>query len=239
MIVYETLKRVPAGTKLYSPICGEVESFKLGTQDEFDAITVFTKGGDEIYFYKDGRYCESGEVLLFPSRENRDWEKFAESLKPVYEVGKLYYFEMQEYDDTLKIIGKLEDKNEEEDSLTFGYQLVMNVERFDTDQAFDLHISIHPELRPATEEECEHFKNAMGRWANSKKEHKFKTFDEVLVRKRDSDGWLPALYCRKDGVVHRVFVITLGIVGNFANCTQYKGHEHLAYTNNPETDLPF
>ena len=237
--IYEILKGVPSGTKLYSPMCGEIEFNGLAANKKsVEAIWTNNSNG-EYSFDKFGRWMEKGEVMLFPSKEMRDWQKFAEQIKPRFELGKLYFFTEEDEDGVLNIIGELIGKNEGEDTLTFGNQLEIDVENFVTDQAFNLRISAHKELREATEEECQHFKNAKERWKSSFKAHEFKTFENVLVRKKDSDVWLPALYCRKDGGVHRVFLITLGYVGNFANCIPFEKHEHLAFTADPEDTLPF
>ena len=237
--IYEILKGVPSGTKLYSPMCGEIEFNGLAANKKsVEAIWTNNSNG-EYSFDKFGRWMEKGEVMLFPSKEMRDWQKFAEQMKPRFELGKMYFFTEEDEDGVLNIIGELIGKNEGEDTLTFGNQLEIDVENFVTDQAFNLRISAHKELREATEEECQHFKNAKERWKSSFKAHEFKTFENVLVRKKDSDVWLPALYCRKDGGVHRVFLITLGFVGNFVNCIPFEKHEHLAFTADPEDTLPF
>ena len=237
--IYEILKGVPSGTKLYSPMCGEIEFNGLAANKKsVEAIWTNNSNG-EYSFDKFGRWMEKGEVMLFPSKEMRDWQKFAEQMKPRFELGKMYFFTEEDEDGVLNIIGELIGKNEGEDTLTFGNQLEIDVENFVTDQAFNLRISAHKELREATEEECQHFKNAKERWKSSFKAHEFKTFENVLVRKRDSDVWSPALYCRKDGGVHKVFLITLGFVGNFVNCIPFEKHEHLAFTADPEDTLPF
>ncbi len=71
MDIAKILKNVPKGTKLYSPIFGEVELCEV--DGEFIRInyTGFTAG-----FYSDGKYNKNGECMLFPSRENRDWDNF-------------------------------------------------------------------------------------------------------------------------------------------------------------------
>ena len=70
------LKDCPKGTKLYSPIFGEVEFEKIGSNKE-DAI-VITKGVITSSFTKEGFYYadKSEECLLFPSKDQRDWSKF-------------------------------------------------------------------------------------------------------------------------------------------------------------------
>ena len=71
MDIAEILKNVPKGTKLYSPIFGEVEL------NEVDSIFIYIKHDDFIArFHSDGKYTKNGECVLFPSRENRDWNTF-------------------------------------------------------------------------------------------------------------------------------------------------------------------
>ena len=70
------LKDCPKGTKLYSPIFGEVDFEKIRSDDE-NAI-VITKGDVTASFTKEGFYYAdlSEECLVFPSKEQRDWSKF-------------------------------------------------------------------------------------------------------------------------------------------------------------------
>ena len=73
----EILKDCPEGTKLYSPIYGDVELVKVIQADEYPIqIKLDNNSTDE--FTKDGRIFEdyNGECMLFPSREQRDWGKF-------------------------------------------------------------------------------------------------------------------------------------------------------------------
>lgn len=79
MNLIEKLKNAPKGTKLYSPIFGEVEFEKIVD----DCIFVVIKDEDESSyrygygFYSDGKYNHNGECVLFPSKENRDWNNFS------------------------------------------------------------------------------------------------------------------------------------------------------------------
>lgn len=75
--IAEILKDCPKGTKLYSPLFGNV------TLEEVDtSITVPIKVIDSLNFYncftKTGLYYNrtNAECLLFPSSEMRDWTKF-------------------------------------------------------------------------------------------------------------------------------------------------------------------
>ena len=74
----EILKYCPEGTKLYSPVYGDVELVKVHLHDENLPIEVKLQCNTFDCFSKDGRiFTEfNGECILFPSREQRDWSKF-------------------------------------------------------------------------------------------------------------------------------------------------------------------
>ena len=71
------LKNCPAGTKLYSPIWGEIYFEKVCDGEKYP-ITTNTKGSCIATFTKEGLHYadEDGECVLFPSKEQRDWNKF-------------------------------------------------------------------------------------------------------------------------------------------------------------------
>ena len=69
------LKYKPNGRRLYSPIFGEC-TFCCVREDTND-ICVKKHNGVIEYFNSEGLYFTLGEVMLFPSKEMRDWEKFS------------------------------------------------------------------------------------------------------------------------------------------------------------------
>ena len=75
----EILKDCPVGTKLYSPIYGDVEFLQV-LEDSKEDYQIDVKLSDNTIdnFTKDGRINAeyNGECILFPSREQRDWSKF-------------------------------------------------------------------------------------------------------------------------------------------------------------------
>ena len=76
MNIAEILKSVPKGTKLYSPVCGELSFVTINDNNTFPIIC-----GNECSTYsftKEGKYVDvpNGECVLFPSKENKDWSKF-------------------------------------------------------------------------------------------------------------------------------------------------------------------
>ena len=321
--IYDILKDEERGTELYTPICGRVwHSGMANDKDSAKAIWTEDEAGREHFFDKNGKVSKEGEVLLFPSNEMRDWNKFfkkgdvlvhrngdvhvifegfkdncytrfkckhylwkeyfedyskeksemitflfkkvsddeaktyintlekhfggklnretLEIEKPVFEIGKLYVFIEEDEDGELAIIGELIAKNESEDTLTFGNQYEIETENFVTDQAFDLRISVHDELREATENEVELFNKHYAIWKKEKEARKqpaFKTFDKVLVRCGKGFKWLPAFFIRDRGedFASRYNVLPLhsGKPADFEHCIPYEGHEYLAFTSDP------
>lgn len=74
--IYEILKGMPDGTPLYTPLCGNVE-FTSVTEDKEKAEAIWTEDKNGEYsFDKKGICMKGGEVLIFPSKEMRDWSKF-------------------------------------------------------------------------------------------------------------------------------------------------------------------
>lgn len=330
--IYEILKDEEYGTELYTSKCGRVwYSGMANDKDSAKAIWTEDEAGREHFFDKNGKIYKEGEILLFPSKEMRDWSKFfkkgdvlvhrngdihvifegfkdnrytrfkgkhylwkecfedynkevsemitftfrkasddeaktyintlekflggklnretLEIEKPAkltFEIGKLYVFREEDEDGELTIIGELIDKNESEDTLTFGNQYEIENEKFVTDQTFDLRISVNKELREATENEVELFNKHYAIWKKEKEvkeQPDFKTFDKVLVRCGKGFKWLPAFFVRDRGedFASRYNVLPLhsGKAADFTQCIPYEGHENFAFTDYDFVDLPF
>lgn len=81
----------PNGIRLYSPIFGEC-AFCYVREDTND-ICVKKYNGVIEYFNYEGLYFAHGEVMLFPSKEMRDWSKFFNKgdVLVCYEGKKPYY----------------------------------------------------------------------------------------------------------------------------------------------------
>lgn len=180
------------------------------------------------------------------AKKGKRWDvdkKQIVDLKPAFEIGKLYVFREEDEDGELAIIGELIDKNESEDTLTFGNQYEIENEKFVTDQTFDLRISVNKELREATELEVELFNKHYDIWKNGKEQPAFKTFDKVLVRCGRGFNWLPAFFVRDRGedFASRYNVLPLhsGKAADFTQCIPYEGHENFAFTDYDFVDLPF
>ena len=299
--IVDILKDKPVGLKFYSNTFGYI-SFNGVHKDK---VYFFSEDTNAHSVKPNGKMYDGGECIIFPSKEMRDWGKFAwkkgdvlagafgvlcifekwanadytkfdskfvtqknrgitfetedwykvtnkavikqyisdieednggklnlttlviekPKKKPVFELGKLYVFNEEDEDGELTIIGKLIGKNEIEDTLTFGNQYEIGNEKFVAAQAFDLRISIHEELREATEGEAITFHEAYTIWEKSKKQSAFKPFDKVLVRDSESDKWRANLfgYIDKDEYYHCVYA-------NWVYCIPYIGNESLLGT---------
>ena len=73
------LKDCPEGTKFYSTIFGEVEFVRVYQNNSVDFIIEIKLSDNSIdSVTTDGRLYEefNGECILFPSKDQRDWDKF-------------------------------------------------------------------------------------------------------------------------------------------------------------------
>lgn len=221
---------------------------------------LWKENNDTEHFYKNERLLTSdfqkagkddAQTYINTIEERLDGKLNRETLeieKPAFEIGKLYVFNEQDEDGELTIIGKLIGKNESEDTLSFGNQYEIENEKFVTDQAFDLRISVHEELREATEGEAVTFQEACTLWEKSKEKKRkeqppFKPFDKVLVRIGGKCKWIPAFFVRDRGEDfawrYNVLPLHRGNPADFTACILYEGNEHLAFTDCDIENLPF
>lgn len=109
----QVLKDCPKGVKLYSPIFGEVEFEGVAPTER---IIINTKNGDEDlswFVCRDGKaydFAKNGEVMLFPSKDQRDWSKFNPNLKPKFKVGHRIVDIVRKNNHTYKVLEVLEDR---------------------------------------------------------------------------------------------------------------------------------
>lgn len=74
--IAEILKDKPNGTKLYADAFGEL-SFDAVVSNKDEIIFTKNKVNTSWCFYNDGKYSKYGESILVPSKEMRNWSKFA------------------------------------------------------------------------------------------------------------------------------------------------------------------
>jgi len=223
----------------YNKEVSEMECFEDYNKEVSEMITfTFRKASDD----EAKTYINTLEKFL-GGKLNRETLEIEKPAKLTFEIGKLYVFREEDEDGELTIIGELIDKNESEDTLTFGNQYEIENEKFVTDQTFDLRISVNKELREATGNEVELLNKHYDIWKNGKEQPAFKTFDKVLVRCGKGFKWLPAFFVRDrgDDFASRYNVLPLhsGKAADFTQCIPYEGHENFAFTDYDFVDLPF
>lgn len=123
----------PVNTKLWSPLFGDVYTSSICSED---TIIVVNHHAESSSFYNNGKYFNhaEAELLLFPSKEMRDWSKFAWKKGDVLvnSLGfKLFFDRWANYDYT-RFFGKV---NLLEDSFSYEtekYTLASKEETLDT-----------------------------------------------------------------------------------------------------------
>ena len=91
----EILKDCPKGTKLYSTIYGCVEFDYIQEDCEYPIVIRAPKYDNREIITSDGRMHKDyeGECTLFPSREQRDWNKWVCPKKPRFDPKTLKAFD--------------------------------------------------------------------------------------------------------------------------------------------------
>ena len=221
------LKHCPEGTKLYSPIYGEVVLDSVQSKSIYTLAKTNNGATLVVEFTRLGRlYYEfsNAECVLFPSKDQRDWNKFRIPTKKgdvIMFNGQVPCLVTGDYSQNKKkwVCGLLEDGD------------------FCTN-------FIHPsEWCPcfytfATEEVKDKLFEAMDKagytWDGEilkKKEPQFKPFEKVLVRDSELEEWRCTFYSHfnSKGVYHHNTVS-----GAYVMCIPFEGNEHLVgTTKNP------
>ena len=74
----EILKDCPKGTKLWSPIWGDIT---FETINAFDGLVYVLKHKGVHIILDNGKFDADGECIIFPSKDQRDWSKFKAPIK--------------------------------------------------------------------------------------------------------------------------------------------------------------
>lgn len=221
MNLVEILKEVPIGTKLYSPLLGDVYLKEVNDilPDDYP-ITVFADEDTVQSFCKDGRCFIGypGECVLFPSKDNRDWNTFN-----FLKAGDIIVC-----DDVIHLM-------KSNDAILCSYDRVFK--RFYGGS----HFSVPKHWLSADKNQRQELFEAIT--CNGYKYHpedislekikvgcSFKPFDKVLVRYEDSQKWNTDIFRRyvldKSGPYYDCFC------GNYPQCILYEGNEDLFETTN-------
>lgn len=203
--IAEILKDKLENTKLYSPLFGDVYFYYVGN----DLIKVKHHGGRIAVLFDNGRYYDypESELLLFPSKEMRDWSKFAWKKGDVLisDCGFMCIFKEWASDDYTKFNGCYFDgmPNTEtakcsklDDNTAYGY-------------IRDIENKCGGKLNLETLEiEKSEFKDGDIIKMTWDSEHKmivdlpknceFKPFDKVICRDSDADIWKASFFSHYD-----------------------------------------
>ena len=130
--IADILKDKPQGTKLYTDAFGELKLERVKV-NEVDAIYTKNKTSTLYCFYNDGKYNKNGEPVLVPSKEMRDWNKFAWKKGDVL-VSKDYNKEVifdKWYDDTYtNFYGKHRLDSENKNNIKYNDALLCTTARY-------------------------------------------------------------------------------------------------------------
>lgn len=220
--IAEILKDKPKRTKLYTDAFGELSIEDIDTEDKM-GITLLCNDGDDLYFYNDGRYSLYGVPILFPSKEMRDWRKFAWKKGDVL-VGmkQRVIFEKFINEDYTKFQGKYSLSTDEDKTLIID----RNYYTEDFSKIKD---------RGNIKNYFEKLEERLGGKLNRETleiepaQPEFKPFDYVLSNDNDDNEWVLCQFSHIDKKGSTVFV-----GGNYADkgkvILPYKGNEYLLGT---------
>ena len=126
------LKHCPKGTKLYSPIYGEVTLYSVNNRRIDVIATNYSNETTHIEFSHLGRLIlgySNAECVLFPSKDQRDWSKFE---APWYKKDKFDPTTLKAFDKVLVRDERIECwrcafySHQRKDSTSFRYATTAN-----------------------------------------------------------------------------------------------------------------
>lgn len=225
--IAEILKDCSKGTKLYTPLFGEVTFGK----DEKYSIIVYKLDGIKTSFTEEGHYTAypNSECVLFPSSEMRDWTKF-------FKRGDV----VRSIDDGAQAVFK----GWESDDYTSFYASIVHhaeVDEWDEDIVFAVE-SFYKECeefaRGFIVDAEEHYNGKYNpdtlRVEPVKPECPFMPFDKVLVRDDDEKKWRASLFAYYDENAKYPYVCIPYV---HTQCIPYNEHTaHLLGTTDPYTE---
>ena len=222
MNIARILKYCPKGTKLYSTIHGEVALRKVYDENSYPyPIYVDIDSTRYESFTKEGQLYENeGECILFPSKNQKEWNKFRIPVKR----GDI----MMHTDGSCPFIASGE-------TITSYPKAVCGISGIFT--IGDNNIWTSEFYIPASIEAMRKLFNKMKkagyRWNSETLELekiekvKFKPFDKVLVRNVEHVEWRISLFSSYSNETYKYKCIN----GNYKYCIPYEGNEHLVGTN--------
>lgn len=223
--IAEILKDMPGGTKLWTPVLGEVVFNSVDYDDKTYPIPV--RGTDELTyrFTRYGRYytIEGAEMLLFPSKDMRDWSKFfkegdvlentTDNVFPKYVIFKKFV------DDKYTTFEATNGIVISDEPVGYSIQNTLSYSKVeDEDKALEIKKKIQKIVTK---------KSAIS---------ELQPFDKVLVRDFDEQMWMPTLFgffCQDEGEEFPYETVH----GAYKCCIPYdEKTKHLLGTTDPYTE---
>lgn len=258
--IINIILRPARGTKLYSPICGDLfidhldddeDLIYCRTHDDNDVVYVFTADGR--LYDKNGGASDYGECLLFPSKDLRQWDviQFEDGDVVVVEEHDIRYDKPQQY------IMIFEKCDWSDGTIYFHVMKIANSDDW-CGKKSTFCVLINPyasrvSCRAACQHEVLEINQALRehhlQWNDEKKcvepvqennekpvaQFKFEPFDKVLVRDRDSEMWNPSLFAElREYSEDKFGVIDIGFPAFYRQCIPYNDDtKHLLGTSKP------
>jgi hypothetical protein len=229
MNIAEILKYCPKGTKLYSLVHGEVTLEEIKSDVTYP-IKVALNDKISTYYTKDGLFfIKCGECVLFPSKTQRDWNKFRIPIKrgdvmmkidgtsPFIATGEMYNDISPKYICGINSLGNFQiDLNKEGWTSTFYIPASEEARK----ELF-IKMGIAGYTWNTNTLELEKIENKL-------KKQEFKLFDKVLVRDEPSQKWAINLFSYYDEEDEAYPYVCLN--ERYLYCIPYEGNEHLLGT---------
>ena len=224
--IAEILKDMPQGTKLWTPICGEVVLLDIGLSDLYP-IVVRDSSLMKYSFTKKGTYYEQkgAEMLLFPSKEMRDWSKFFKEGDVLENTsGKVFpkYVIFKKYlDDKYTTFEATNGIVLGDEAIKYSIRNTLSYSKVEDE---DMALEIKKKIQNIVDKKPE----------SSAPE--FQPFDKVLVRDFDEQIWIPTFFgfFRKDKDKKFSYVT---VDGAYKYCIPYSEKtKHLLGTTEPYTE---
>lgn len=225
--IAEILRDKSKGTKLWTPIYGEVGFIGIDIQQSRYPIEVGIPERFRLLFTKYGKRfdTEGAELLLFPSKDMRNWSKFAwkegdvlentsDNVFPRYVLFKRFVDDKYTTFEAINglILGDVPLKYSIQDTLSYS-----KVE--DEEKA----IEIKKKIQKIVDKKTESFPT-------------LQPFDKVLVRDDNTEFWRPAFFGLKNDDKAALFPYITSS-GLFKICIPYNEKtKHLLGTTDPYTE---
>ena len=226
--IAEILKDMPEGTKLWTPLLGEVTLISVIYDDKTYPISV--RGTDRLLygFTQYGCYyftTEGAELLLFPSRDMKNWNKFfkegdvlentTDNVFPKYVIFKKFV------DDKYTTFEAINGIVLGDEPVKYSIQNTLSYSKVkDEDMALEIKKKIQNIVDKKPESSAP----------------EFQPFDKVLVRDHDGQKWIPTLFgffCQDEGYVFPYETAC----GAYKYCIPYNEKtKHLLGTKEPYTE---